>query len=149
MSAPWVRRDMDVAGLFKLASYLALVLKPGDAIALNGELGAGKTTFARALIRAVLEDAELEIEVGHDIVARNQRSQANRRSGPPDHEMVSVDATDHVHGDGEYDAIEIYRGVLDIVPGAEQALLFAVPEREQDAAPWGSWQLRHRFRNLQ
>jgi tRNA threonylcarbamoyladenosine biosynthesis protein TsaE len=35
-----------------LASRLAALARPGDVIALAGELGAGKTSFARAFIRA-------------------------------------------------------------------------------------------------
>jgi tRNA threonylcarbamoyladenosine biosynthesis protein TsaE len=35
-----------------LAARIAALARPGDVIALEGELGAGKTTFARAFIRA-------------------------------------------------------------------------------------------------
>jgi tRNA threonylcarbamoyl adenosine modification protein YjeE len=36
----------------RIAEELALVLKAGDRIFLEGEIGAGKTTFARALLKA-------------------------------------------------------------------------------------------------
>jgi tRNA threonylcarbamoyl adenosine modification protein YjeE len=44
-----------------LGADLALALRGGDVLALEGELGAGKTTLARGLIRALAGDAELEV----------------------------------------------------------------------------------------
>ncbi|MFT0859324.1 tRNA (adenosine(37)-N6)-threonylcarbamoyltransferase complex ATPase subunit type 1 TsaE [Ancylobacter sp. G4_0304] len=45
----------------RLAMDLVATLAPGDIVALNGDLGAGKTTLARALVRALAEDDELEV----------------------------------------------------------------------------------------
>ena len=42
-----------------LAARLATLARPGDVIALQGELGAGKTSFARAFIRARGADEEV------------------------------------------------------------------------------------------
>ena len=44
----------DLAATSTLAAQIAPVLKTGDVIALRGGLGAGKTTFARALISELL-----------------------------------------------------------------------------------------------
>ncbi|UXT66430.1 tRNA (adenosine(37)-N6)-threonylcarbamoyltransferase complex ATPase subunit type 1 TsaE [Agrobacterium tumefaciens] len=45
----------------RLGEDLALALKPGDCLALIGDLGAGKSTLARAFIRAVADEPDLEV----------------------------------------------------------------------------------------
>lgn len=44
-----------------LAELVAVFARRGDVIALEGDLGAGKTTWARAFIRAMIADAEAEV----------------------------------------------------------------------------------------
>lgn len=51
----------DLAATRMLAGALAPWLSSGDLIALSGDLGAGKTEFARALIRALATDPEAEV----------------------------------------------------------------------------------------
>ncbi|MCV9967324.1 tRNA (adenosine(37)-N6)-threonylcarbamoyltransferase complex ATPase subunit type 1 TsaE [Pararhizobium sp. BT-229] len=51
----------DEAATIQLGEDLALALKAGDCLALSGDLGAGKSTLARAFLRAMADDDQLEV----------------------------------------------------------------------------------------
>jgi tRNA threonylcarbamoyl adenosine modification protein YjeE len=61
MSGPWIVESVDEARLARLAELIALKVRVGDLITLSGDLGAGKTTFARTFIRAMLDAPDAEV----------------------------------------------------------------------------------------
>jgi tRNA threonylcarbamoyl adenosine modification protein YjeE len=58
LSLPSLKDESDTR---QLAEDLAAILKPGDLLCLSGDLGAGKSTFSRALIRDIAGDPDLEV----------------------------------------------------------------------------------------
>jgi tRNA threonylcarbamoyl adenosine modification protein YjeE len=57
----WARRLDDETSTLRLAADLSELVGPGDLVTLSGDLGSGKTTFARALIRLLTGEPDLEV----------------------------------------------------------------------------------------
>jgi tRNA threonylcarbamoyladenosine biosynthesis protein TsaE len=51
----------DASATEALGARIAAVVRPGDAVLLDGPLGAGKSVLARALIRAAAGDPDLDV----------------------------------------------------------------------------------------
>lgn len=56
-----VTGSLSLEAVGRLAAWIALFCRPGDAILLSGDLGAGKTELSRALIRSIAGDPGLEV----------------------------------------------------------------------------------------
>ncbi|MFL4467404.1 tRNA (adenosine(37)-N6)-threonylcarbamoyltransferase complex ATPase subunit type 1 TsaE, partial [Brucella melitensis] len=51
----------DEAATLRFGEDFALALQKGDFITLSGDLGAGKSSLARAIIRTIADDAGLDV----------------------------------------------------------------------------------------
>ncbi len=60
-SAQYSVAPLDLGGMARLARVIAPMLKAGDVLTLQGDIGAGKTEFSRFLIRAITGDNALEV----------------------------------------------------------------------------------------
>ena len=61
VSATFTAALANEAATAHLMADLALLVGPGDVITLSGDLGAGKTAAARAMIRYLANDSALEV----------------------------------------------------------------------------------------
>ena len=75
MTPPRIREETDdAAGTERLGARVAEGLAPGDAVIVEGELGAGKTTFVRGACRALGVTAPVTsptFEIGHVYAGRD------------------------------------------------------------------------------
>ncbi len=103
----------------EFARVLAEELQPGDTIALRGGLGAGKTTLARALIRTLVQDGELEVPSPTFTLIQGYDGMVRQRACPIVH-------ADFYRLSGEQELIELgweelTDGAITLVEWAERA----------------------------
>jgi len=104
-----------------LAAGFGRSLRPGDAVALSGELGAGKTTFVRAVVRELL---------GRDAATSPTFVFRHRYDGPP-----TIEHVDCYRIAGPADAAELG---LEESLGPDRITLIEWPERYPQLVPAGA-----------
>ena len=87
----------DLAAMQTLGARIALALRPGDVIALDGDLGAGKTTLARLVIEALGHSGEVPsptfsiIQTYDDLVPPVVHADFYRLDHPREAEEIGLD----------------------------------------------------------
>jgi tRNA threonylcarbamoyladenosine biosynthesis protein TsaE len=131
MRPPLIRSIPDEAGTHALGLALGRFLRPGDTVALQGELGAGKTTLVRAIAEGLGIDPALVSSPTFVIV--NEYDNPRATSGRPD--LIHIDAY-RLSGTDDLDALGWDR-LMDPRPPhpGRAAVVIEWPERIAAALP--------------
>ncbi len=109
----------------RLGEDIAAILKPGDALLLSGDLGMGKTTLARAVIRALAGDPTLDVPSPTFTMVQSYPGRV-----PVHHfDLYRLAAPDELEELGLAEAL------------GEGAVLVEWPERAEEALPAGAARL--------
>ena len=73
----------DAAATARVAAALARAARPGDVVFLRGDVGAGKSTLARAALREACQDARLQVPSPTYTLRNDYRCGSMQRSGGP------------------------------------------------------------------
>jgi N-acetylmuramate 1-kinase len=125
----WTLKLNDEAATRHMATYLSALLGAGDMVTLTGGLGVGKTAFARHVIRAVMQDPELEVPSPTFTLV--QTYEAYGLKGRPAKEPLPIQHMDLFRLQGPEDVLS-----LDFEETVDHALtLMEWPERAQSLLP--------------
>ncbi len=133
-----------------LAAAFAAIARPGDLLALSGDLGAGKSTFARAFIRSATGKPDIDVPSptftlvqsydGSDDVAIFH-TDLYRLSGPEDtedlgldeereHSILLVEWPDRMPLDWQQDALQLNFALTDNSGAEERELVISTANKD-------------------
>lgn len=129
--------DMTEAKVADTAARLAPCLRDGDVLFLYGDLGAGKTSFARALIRTLCERPDEEVP--SPTFSLVQRYELENTAAPAiwHFDLYRLDAPDDVYELGFEEALD------------DGIVLIEWPERLGALAPAGALEVRFEATNTE